>query len=281
MLHEGSTNIVIRPLESPKDFEAFERLQREIWGMELQEVITGSHAKIAQRIGGIAAGAFDAHDELLGMVFGFTGYKNGHPMHWSHMLAVRFEARNLGLGRNLKVYQRETLLRSGIRDVFWTYDPLVAKNAHLNFNLLGVEAEDYVEDMYGQGEDSELFRGLGTDRFIVRWRIDTEKVRSALESKWTFERDPFIAEQLSVSRLNESDKFSDPVMRDCSQSQRFRIEIPSDIHALRDHSVEVALRWREATRAAFQLAYANNFQVAGFYRDATTDRCFYCLGKKR
>ena len=271
----------MRPLESPKDFEAFEHLQREIWGAELQEVITGSLAKIVQRIGGIAAGAFDARGELLGMVFGFTGYKNGNPMHWSHMLAVKSQARNTGLGRNLKVYQRETLLRSGVKDIFWTYDPLVAKNAHLNFNLLGAEAGEYVEDMYGPGEDSDLFRGLGTDRFIVRWSIDTEKVRSALESRWVFERVPFMAEPLSVHRLTELDRFSDPVLNDYSQSLRFRVEIPFDIHVLRNHSVELASRWRGATRGAFQLAFANNFEVAGFYRDATTDRCFYCLAKKR
>lgn len=280
MPHEESANIVIRPLESSRDFEAFERLQREIWGVELQEVITGSLAKIVQRIGGIAAGAFDAYDDLLGLVFGFTGYKNGNPMHWSHMLAVKAGARNLGLGRNLKVYQREILLRSGVKDVYWTYDPLVAKNAHLNFNLLGAEADDYVEDMYGAGEDSVLFRGLGTDRFIVRWPIDSEKVRSALESKWVFGREPFVAAPLSVRRLNESDQFSDPALNDCSESRQFRVEIPSDIHVLRDHSVGLAARWREATRAAFQLAYANSYQVDGFYRDEASDRCFYCLGKK-
>ncbi len=196
------------------------------------------------------------------------------------MLAVRNDARDKGLGRNLKVYQRETLVRSGVKEIFWTFDPLVARNAHLNFNSLGAEAEEYVVDMYGRGDDSVLFRGLGTDRFIVRWRIDTETVRSILESKLTFEFDRFADSPLCVGRLNESDEFSDPALKDCMQRPRFRVEIPSDIHALRDRSIEIAARWREATRAAFQSATSNGYHISGFYRDDSTNRCFYCLERK-
>ncbi len=75
MSQKTTRNVLIRPLESPSDFRAFEQLQREVWGEEIQEVVNGSLAEIVRRIGGIAAGAFDASGVLLGFVFGFTGYK--------------------------------------------------------------------------------------------------------------------------------------------------------------------------------------------------------------
>ncbi len=100
------------------------------------------------------------------------------------MLAVHPAARDLGLGRRLKLYQREQLLPLGVESVLWTYDPLEARNAHLNFNRLGVEVEEYVEEMYADpmgGEmGSELARGIGTDRFIVRWEIAGERAVRAL-----------------------------------------------------------------------------------------------------
>ena len=173
-------DIDIRPLKSQDDFYAFESLQRETWGQDLAEVVSGSLAKIVLKIGGVVAGAFDEQDRMLGFVFGFTGFTGGHPVHWSHMLAVKSENRDCGIGKSLKLYQREVLLAAGVEEVYWTFDPLVARNAHFNFNLLGVETTEYIPDMYGAGEDSELFRGIGTDRFIVVWRIASDQVKAAL-----------------------------------------------------------------------------------------------------
>src|SRR5207302_4181903 len=111
---------------------------------------------------------FAAQDRLLGFVFGMTGVENGRLVHWSDMLAVRPELRDHGIGRRLKEFQRDTLLERGVGLVYWTYDPLVARNAHLNFNRLGVRLAEYVEDMYGI-TDSTLHGGVPTDRLIVAW----------------------------------------------------------------------------------------------------------------
>jgi predicted GNAT superfamily acetyltransferase len=90
--------------------------------------------------------------------------------HWSHMLAVHPSVRDLGLGRRLKAFQRELLLSIGVTTMEWTFDPLEARNANLNLNILRAEVAEYVEDMYKGEEGSELARGIGTDRFIVSWR---------------------------------------------------------------------------------------------------------------
>ena len=79
------------------------------------------------------------------------------------------------MGWALKAYQREVLLERGITTMFWTFDPLESRNAHLNLNKLGAVADEYVQDMYGQ-TDSPLHRGIGTDRFIPRWDLSSEAV---------------------------------------------------------------------------------------------------------
>ena len=116
---------------------------------------------------------------MLGFVYGLTGVENGRIVHWSDMLAVRPEARNLGLGRRLKEFQRRAVQRVGGVVIYWTYDPLVARNAHLNINVFGACISEYVEDMYGETE-SPLHRGIGTDRFIVAWPVADAEVEKRL-----------------------------------------------------------------------------------------------------
>src|SRR5438876_3551289 len=161
----------VRHLRTQEDFVACVALQEDTWGAAFSERVPAAILKVSQRLGGITAGAFDAQDRLLGFVFGMTGVENGRLVHWSDMLAVRPELRDHGIGRRLKQFQRETLLAMGVGLVYWTFDPLVARNAHLNFNRLGVRVSEYVIDMYGRDTDSALHRGLGTDRFIVVWEI--------------------------------------------------------------------------------------------------------------
>lgn len=272
--------VSIRPLESPEDFQAFEDLQREVWGQNLSEVITGPLAQIVQKIGGIASGAFDNRGAMMGIVFGFTGFSKGRPVHWSHMLAVRSGIRDAGIGRRLKLYQREALLRIGVREVYWTYDPLVARNAQLNFNSLGVEVCEYAPDMYGPGDDSDLFRGIGTDRFVVEWKIDSPRVEEILARSHLADIATFAQSPLAVSRCEPANVSSAPTMSDSFRSSLIRIEIPPDIHIVRDSSPAAAAEWRQATRRAFQLSLAAGYTVSGFYRDRPTNRCFYCLRTK-
>lgn len=274
------TQLTIRPLQTPEDFGAFEALQKGVWGENVAEVVSGSMAAIVQKIGGIAAGAFDESGQMAGLVFGFTGYKDGLLVHWSHMLAIREGIRDAGIGRQLKLYQREQLLKIGVDEVYWTFDPLVARNAFFNFNRLGVSAEEYVVDMYGPGDDSELFRGLGTDRLVVIWRISKEYIKAAIDGRLIFDSRPFAKASVVVSRLAEDDPISPPVLKTDVREERIRIEIPPDIHVVRDTSMSAASAWRNMTRKAFQSALSRHYEIAGFYRAELSGRCFYCLQKR-
>lgn len=165
---------------------------------------------ISQKMGGIAAGAFD-DDTLVGFVFGITGLYDRRIAHWSDMLAVRADYRNRGIGEQLKQYQRNAMLARGVDRIYWSFDPLDAKNAHINFNRLGIYAREYVVDMYGETA-SPLHHGIGTDRLIALWDL------------------------ASPQRPAKTEK---------------SIEIPADIHAVKHADAAAARAWRDRTRAQF------------------------------
>lgn len=249
--HSG-TAVSIRPLESHADLHACADLQRATWGESYREVVPPSVLKIASRVGGLTAGAFDNHGMLLGFVFGITGVERGAIVHWSHMLAVLPAARNHGIGRRLKEYQRATLARLGAVTIYWTFDPLVARNAHLNVNILGVRATEYVENMYGESS-SPLHRGIGTDRLIVAWPVKDTDVA---------------ARKKHVARSAQD-----------GGTAGFRIEIPADIEKLQETDMKAAIAWRSKSRAAFQRAFASGLAVQSFLAEPQNQHGYYLLGE--
>ncbi len=257
--------ITFRPLSSLSDYEACVELQRLTWGRDFSDVVPLSMLKVTQKAGGIAAGAFAADGRILGFIYGLAGCVEGRPFHWSHMLAVDPQARDLGLGTRLKLYQREVLLGAGVEEIRWTYDPLEARNANLNLNHLGAEVAEYVEEMY-EGEMGELARGIGTDRFIVSWRIAGERVARALADHRRGEDERFREAPVANPGAVE------PELPD---SPRVRVEIPENIQAVKVDQPETAIAWRTSTRRAFESYLARGYTVEAFFRDA--GRCFYGL----
>lgn len=227
-------SIVIRDLIEHWEYDACVRLQKETWGETFSEIVPQAILQVSQRVGGVTAGAFE-EEAMVGFVFGLTGLEGHDPVHWSDMLAVRASHRNRGIGEQLKWYQRRVLMQRGVNRVRWTFDPLDCKNAHLNFNRLGVIAREYVVDMYGQ-TDSPLHAGIGTDRLVVTWDLDSPRVVASQEK-----RSPFV-DQVDA-----------------------RIEIPGNIHEINKADPDKARWWRERTRSQFQGLLADCV-VAGFVR---------------
>jgi predicted GNAT superfamily acetyltransferase len=166
----------IRPIER-RELHAVEALQREVWHCSDLETVPGLHLIPAVAVGAILLGAFEG-DELMGFVYGFPGFRGEERIIHSDMLAVRESHRNRGLGRALKLAQREHALTKGIRTITWTFDPLQAKNAYLNFAILGATADQYLRDFYGQ-TTSPLHR-FGTDRLWVTWNLDGAQENTAM-----------------------------------------------------------------------------------------------------
>jgi len=222
-------NIRIREIDDVAEMHAVEELQKEVWGIPDLDVVPLTHLVAAKEAGGVLIGAFDG-GVLVGFVYGFPSFERGQLAHHSHMLAVKPAYRNFDLGRRLKFAQRDHVMGQGIELISWTFDPLQSLNAHFNFNKIGVIADRYLPDFYGQDAASFLHQ-TGTDRLWVSWFVSGER------------RDPIAGEDQVV------------------------IEIPSDINALMQHSPETAMKWRAETRRAFTEALKAGYIVTSFVRD--------------
>lgn len=220
--------VLIRPLISHDDLKKCVEFQRTIWGLDYGDVVPASILKVSARVGGVVAGAFDVKGGMAGFVYGLAGLRDGKPIHWSHMLAVAPTYRNGGVGRRLKEFQAREVAIQGIQTMLWTFDPLVARNAHFNLNRLGARVEEYVEQMYGDTGSS--LHTFGTDRFVVRWEPETALTPQA-ESGWGEEE---------------------------------LVCIPADVEALAARDPAAARRWRTSTRDAFLRLMAGGFGVVGF-----------------
>ncbi len=259
--------ITFRALCDVEDYRACEALQRATWGSDFQEVVPAAILKIAQKVGGVATGAFTANAVMAGFVFGITGWKEGKPCHWSHMLAVDLRFRDQGIGQQLKQHQRDDLLRRGVNVMFWTYDPLVARNAHLNLCRLGARISEYVPHMYGSDDDNSLDNIIGTDRFIVHWDLKAQSARPD---------EPVTETRLANATINPSGGLL-PSKTDLPSWPQVSIGIPGDIHTLKATAPELAAVWRANTRKAFLHYLASGYEVTGFSKDNVNQAGFYQL----
>lgn len=255
----------IRPFSSLDDYRACVALQEETWGDGFSERVPTAILKVSQILGGVAAGAFSPEGRLLGFVFGMTGHRDGEPVHWSDMLAVRPEARSTGLGTRLKHYQRERVLGSGVRTMLWTFDPLRARNAHLNFARLGVRSNEYVEDMYG-ATDSPLHRGVGTDRLVVRWELDDPEVTARIEGRWRPPAPPrdVVPGLVAHTPAEGPERPGEPVLG--LDAPRISVALPRDIGSIMEAAPDLALEWRRATRGALAHYLGRGWDARAFLR---------------
>jgi predicted GNAT superfamily acetyltransferase len=138
----------LRDLERIEEFRQVVELERQIWGVDYDDVVTVPILTVTVKRGGVLIGAFD-NDRMIAFVYSLPGIKDGKPIQWSHMLGVIDEYRSAGLGRTLKLEQRQRSMEIGCDLVEWTYDPMQAANAHLNFAKLGVVVEEYAINVYG------------------------------------------------------------------------------------------------------------------------------------
>jgi predicted GNAT superfamily acetyltransferase len=136
---------------------------------------------VASKSGGQAIGAFHG-SELVGFTMAIAGWRDRKPFLHSHMTAVLDGYRDRGIGRRLKLFQREDALARGISLIEWTFDPLVTKNAYFNFMRLGAVARRYLPNVYGV-TTSPLHAALPTDRLVAEWHLRSPRVRRMLAGK--------------------------------------------------------------------------------------------------
>ena len=254
----GDDGIVIRPLASIADYDEAVALQDEIWGAGFSDRVPAAILRVGQKVGGVSAAAFDADGRMLGFVFGLTGVRDGRLVHWSDMLAVRGHARGKHLGERLKGYQRDVLRDIGVQTILWTFDPLVARNAHFNLNRLGASIADYVPNFYGANTGSILHGGLPTDRLVAEWEVDASGASRAMGAAKTGDADA----PRSATVSNGTPLLIDPL----SDAVRVYVPVPSDIETVLTSDPAAALAWRLATRDAMMHYLARGYRVTAFHR---------------
>ncbi len=183
LLTKAGTEVVMRSCVGFDELDECVRLQVETWGYDETDVIPRRLFTVAQRIGGQVIGAFEGQ-RLVGFAMSLPGVKERAgaapvPYLHSHMLAVTPQYRNVGIGRRLKLFQRDEALSRGFTLMEWTFDPLEIKNAFLNIHRLGAMVRSYTQNFYGVSS-SRLQGGLPTDRLHAEWWMDSNRVRAIL-----------------------------------------------------------------------------------------------------
>jgi predicted GNAT superfamily acetyltransferase len=162
--------IAIHDLKTEDEFRELVHVQESIWGFSPIDLLPVRFFVVASKIGGQVFGAYNA-GRLIAFCLAIPGLKPGNkPYLHSHMLGVLPEYRDSGLGRRLKLHQRENALARGLTLIEWTFDPLEIKNAYFNIERLGAIVRTYTRNQYG-ATSSQLGGGLPTDRCVAEWWI--------------------------------------------------------------------------------------------------------------
>ncbi len=230
--------IEYRQLFTLEEFTDVLNLQKVIWGFADVELLPLRFLVVVSKVGGHVFGAYDSA-RMIGFCFAIPGVKpDGHPYLHSHMLGVLPEYHNAGIGRRLKLMQRDEALARGIRLIEWTFDPLEVKNAFFNIERLGAIVRRYNENQYGVTA-SPLHGGLPTDRCIAEWWIDSPRVRRILAGE----------------RLTHN-----PVER---------VAYPSDIARIWAEDRQCAREIQRVNGRKLQDAFARGLAATGFERGET------------
>ncbi len=201
--------IEIRRLRELDEFRDAVALQETIWGFAERDLIPVRSFVVAQKIGGHSFGAYD-EGRMVGFLYGIPGIhspSNTAYLH-SHMLGVLPEYRNAGLGRLMKLAQRDDALERKIELVEWTFDPLEIKNAFFNIERLGAVIRRFALNFYGP-TTSHLHGSLPTDRCIAEWHVASPRANAIVAGE-EFPRNPIEARVAVPSNIGAL-RHADPV----------------------------------------------------------------------
>ena len=275
-----ASRMTIRPLTTLADCRKVADLEKTVWGYtDAEDVVPPPVLIVSIKRGGILLGAFDEAGEMTGFVYSIPGLKDGKPMQWSHMLGVVASARSSGLGTRLKLAQRDATLAMGMDLVEWTYDPLQAMNAHLNFAKLGAVAGEYEENIYGTSS-SPLHAGTPTDRFVAEWHLRQPHVERRIVPNALVVRDGSVTSAPVVNPSRQGDRWLEPGdARLDLDARRVLVEIPVGFTEMMSEAPDLALRWRMATRPIFQEYFGRGYRAVDFFLSREARRGQYLLAR--
>ena len=237
----------IYQLSKFEEFAEVVSLQKEIWGYAEIELLPMRFFIVANKIGGQVLGAFD-NRKMVAFCICIPGLKeNGkHYLH-SHMLGVLPKYRNTGLGRQMKLKQRQYAMAEGVDLIEWTFDPLEIKNAFFNIERLGAIIRRYVHNQYGT-TSSHLHGGLPTDRLVPEWWVTSERAEAICNGQ------PYVRSEILG-----------------------RVAVPTAISDIRRERPEEARAIQERIAGEFTEFFRHDLAVIGF--EKTEESGTYLIGQ--
>ena len=226
-------------------------IQRRAWGFAAEDVLPLRMLIVCTKIGGQVFGAVQGEGKVIGFVNAIPGFREGNVFLHSQMMGVLPEYQNLGIGKNLKLAQRDEALSRGIDRIEWTFDPLEIRNARFNIELLGAICRRFYVNTYGI-TSSHLHAGLPTDRLLAEWHLSSARVKS---------------------RVGSGPPAVEP------GAQHTSVEIPLNIAELRLRNPEQALKVQLEFRECLMQILHQNYSVTGFEIDTTQQKARYKLNK--
>jgi predicted GNAT superfamily acetyltransferase len=239
-------DIEIRTLSDVTELVELGDVLCRVWGTDTP-IVNLEMARAIGHSGGYVAGAYadveGSGPTMVGASVGLLATHDGRTALHSHVTGLLPEARHTGLGRRIKLHQREWASGRDIEWITWTFDPLVRRNAWFNIAVLGAEVHDYLTDFYGTMTDA-INAGDSSDRLHVAWRVSEPPPRRP---------------------------------RDGSDTPDARlVPTPDDIVTMRRTDPAAVARWRERTRDALTTALAAGDRIVGFTREGN-----YVIGSHR
>jgi len=228
--------ISIRVITDLEDLFEMAQVQREVWGFSDTDLVPPRLMKVSTEIGGRVLGAYYS-GRMIGFSLALPGVKPSGKAYWhSHMTGLLPGFQNQGVGRRLKLKQREEAQKAGIDLIEWTFDPLEIRNSHFNLERLGVVVRRFISNLYGI-TSSRLHGGLPTDRLVAEWYVNSPRVQAivdrgeAVEKRW-----------------------------------EAAVEVPVQIDEWRQRELERARQAQDGIRARFQQLFAEGLGVVGYQR---------------
>ena len=312
------TQWILKILETPEEMAAVEELQRLVWPGNETEIVPAHMLLAVAHNGGLVVGAYTSDSgedpegelpeltslagpaelpasRLIGFVFGFPGLyttpDGPRSKHCSHMLGVRPDIRDRGIGFSLKRAQWQMIRHQGVDRITWTYDPLLSRNAYLNITKLGAVCNTYRRNEYGELRD-EMNTGLSSDRFQVDWWVNTRRVERRLGRRRRLQLDlaHFLAAGAEIINPSQdgAGKWPRPAAtrlpnyvteaQSGAEVPLLLLEIPADFLGLKTEDLQLAVDWRYHSRELFEELFALGYLVTDFiYLSGTLGRSFYVL----
>ncbi len=232
--HSGT--VVVRPCTTIEKFRQCVEVEKEVWNFDPSDSVSHHIMAVAHQAGGQVFGAFDG-ERMIGFALAFPAIRDGHVHLHSHMAAVNPAYQDRGVGKMLKLAQREEALSRGIKLIEWTFDPLQTRNANFNINKLGAVVGRYIPNFYGVSS-SPLHANLPTDRIVASWQLNSERVKAHVAGKATPPR-----------------------------ADALRISLPKSMNELRNGNAALAAEIQTRVRKEFMEKFEEWYLVTGFTTD--------------